>query len=165
MKSWGGYRAAALSVAAIGMDMRGPHVGLRVVVCAFHILFAGTLVLASVAFAAAPSKSFHFEHLGVEQGLSQESVFAILQDHQGFLWFGTQAGLNRFDGYRVTVYKSDPKVDNSLAGNWVDLYGTTTTPREYAFQRLIPHVETAIASGALRIAASRTITLGVKLTK
>jgi ligand-binding sensor domain-containing protein len=68
---------------------------------------------------ATPPKSFHFEHLDVKQGLSQESVFAILQDRQGFIWFGTQAGLNRYDGYRVTVFKSDPKDPHSLADNWV----------------------------------------------
>jgi len=39
-----------------------------------------------------------FKHLGLEQGLSQSSVQAVLQDSLGFLWFGTQDGLNRYNG-------------------------------------------------------------------
>jgi ligand-binding sensor domain-containing protein/signal transduction histidine kinase len=45
-----------------------------------------------------------FTHIGSEQGLSHESTTAILQDHLGFLWFGTQNGLNRYDGYTFTTY-------------------------------------------------------------
>ena len=39
-----------------------------------------------------------FDHVTTADGLSNDSVFAILQDRDGFLWFGTQAGLNRYDG-------------------------------------------------------------------
>ncbi len=47
-----------------------------------------------------------FTHLSVEDGLSQSSVEHILQDRLGFLWFGTQEGLNRYDGYRFTVHRA-----------------------------------------------------------
>jgi ligand-binding sensor domain-containing protein/signal transduction histidine kinase len=67
----------------------------------------------------ATSRSLRFEHLGVEQGLSQESVLNILQDRQGFMWFGTQAGLSRFDGHRMTVFKNDPADPASLPDNYV----------------------------------------------
>ena len=55
----------------------------------------------------------------MEQGLAQESVLAIVQDSDGFMWFGTQAGLSRFDGYRVTVYRNEVSDPPSLANNWV----------------------------------------------
>jgi diguanylate cyclase (GGDEF)-like protein len=47
-----------------------------------------------------------FTHLSVQDGLSQSSVEHILQDRLGFLWFGTQEGLNRYDGYRFTVHRA-----------------------------------------------------------
>ena len=45
------------------------------------------------------SKNFFFSHLGVENGLSQVSVLDIFQDSDGYIWFGTRNGANRFDGY------------------------------------------------------------------
>ena len=58
-----------------------------------------------------------FEHLSLEDGLSQSHVFAILQDSRGFMWFGTENGLNRYDGYRFTVYLQDPEEPASLSEN------------------------------------------------
>ena len=46
-----------------------------------------------------------FEHLGLEDGLSQSSAICILKDSRGFMWFGTEDGLNRYDGYDFKVYK------------------------------------------------------------
>jgi len=54
-----------------------------------------------------------FEYIGVEQGLPQQSVFTILQDRQGFMWFGTRFGLSRYDGYAARNYLYDP--DDSLS--------------------------------------------------
>ena len=58
-----------------------------------------------------------FERLGVEHGLSQGCVQSILQDRQGFLWIGTQDGLNKYDGYTFTVYRHDPSDQSSLSAN------------------------------------------------
>ncbi len=65
---------------------------------------------------AAPPR---FEQISLDQGLSQSAVLDILQDSRGFLWFGTQDGLNRFDGYGFVVYKHDNQDDGSLSDNFV----------------------------------------------
>ncbi|WP_162339817.1 hybrid sensor histidine kinase/response regulator transcription factor [Cyclobacterium salsum] len=53
-----------------------------------------------------------FEHLSEQDGLSHNRVLSIHQDKEGFIWFGTWEGLNRFDGYTFTVFQPDP--DNAL---------------------------------------------------
>ena len=60
-----------------------------------------------------------FDHISIEQGLSQSSVKAIFQDSRGFLWFGTEDGLNRYDGYNFTIYKPDPDSLNSISERWI----------------------------------------------
>jgi ligand-binding sensor domain-containing protein len=64
----------------------------------------------------------------VEQGLEQSSVFCILQDQKGFMWLGTEQGMNRFDGYNFIVYKFQHDDPNSLSNSYVrsiheDSYG------------------------------------------
>ncbi|MCI0695511.1 ATP-binding protein [candidate division KSB1 bacterium] len=62
----------------------------------------------------------NFEHLTVEQGLSQNTIQCILQDGKGFIWFGTPDGLNRYDGYGFKVYKPDPGNLQSLSENKIE---------------------------------------------
>ncbi|MBR7800542.1 sensor histidine kinase [Undibacterium fentianense] len=62
--------------------------------------------------------SLRFDHIGQEQGLQIQSITAIAQDQQGFMWFGTQAGLIKFDGYRTTVFRSDPLDPTTLSDNF-----------------------------------------------
>jgi signal transduction histidine kinase/ligand-binding sensor domain-containing protein/DNA-binding NarL/FixJ family response regulator/HPt (histidine-containing phosphotransfer) domain-containing protein len=80
------------------------------------LLLACTLAVPALA---APPRTLRFEQLGVQDGLAQESVLSIVQDRQGFMWFGSQAGLSRFDGYKVTVYRNVVGDRRSLAENWV----------------------------------------------
>ncbi|HMB24818.1 MAG: two-component regulator propeller domain-containing protein [Chloroflexota bacterium] len=61
-----------------------------------------------------------FDRIGSEQGLSQSSVRVIFQDHLGFLWFGTEDGLNRYDGYTFKTYKPDPDAAYSLSDRWIN---------------------------------------------
>jgi len=64
-----------------------------------------------------------FRQLSVEQGLSFNEVYSILQDSRGFMWFGTFNGLNRYDGYKFTVYKPIPSDSTTLsAGSCNTLY-------------------------------------------
>ncbi len=60
-----------------------------------------------------------FQHLSVEQGLSQSEVFAIVQDKYGFMWIATRDGLNRFDGRNVEIYRHKLGDKYSLPNNSV----------------------------------------------
>lgn len=67
-----------------------------------------------------------FDRLTPEDGLSQFSANAIVQDSQGYLWIGTQDGLNRYDGHDFVVYKTDPDDAQSLWDNFIN--GLWTAP-------------------------------------
>ncbi len=64
-------------------------------------------------------RPMRFELLSIEDGLSQGTVNCILQDSTGFLWLGTQGGLNRYDGYDLKVYQHDDADPASLAHDFV----------------------------------------------
>jgi signal transduction histidine kinase/ligand-binding sensor domain-containing protein/DNA-binding response OmpR family regulator len=69
--------------------------------------------------AAAQTQNLKFEHLDINAGLSQNHIMCMLQDNRGFMWFGTSDGLNKYDGYKFTVYKNDPKDSNSISNNYI----------------------------------------------
>lgn len=87
--------------------------------CAVIFLLGVAGMLAISHPAGAAQRSLRFERLSVDDGLSQHSVISILQDRQGFIWFGTQAGLHRFDGYRMIVHRNDANDPGSLPDNFV----------------------------------------------
>ena len=64
-------------------------------------------------------RDLKFTHLTTKDGLAQNNVVAILQDRQGFMWFGTGEGLNRYDGHSFVVYRNDPKDPGSLSHNFI----------------------------------------------
>ncbi len=64
-------------------------------------------------------KRLTFEHLSIENGLSQIAVNAILQDSKGFLWFGTEDGLNRYDGYKFDIFKPITGNNSSINDNFI----------------------------------------------
>ncbi|HEX6739234.1 MAG TPA: two-component regulator propeller domain-containing protein, partial [Vicinamibacteria bacterium] len=75
------------------------------------------LLAAPAAWAQSPPMAF--EHLSLEQGLSQTTVLCIFQDSRGFMWFGTEDGLNRYDGLSFRTYKYDPADSSSLPNSMV----------------------------------------------
>ena len=77
------------------------------------------LVLVVPRLAAAGGERLYFEHLSARQGLSQNSVTAIVQDRKGFIWIGTRDGLNRYDGADVRVFRRQPGDPHSLGSNYV----------------------------------------------
>ena len=62
---------------------------------------------------------YQFYHLTVDEGLSYNLVITINQDADGFIWFGTFNGLNRFDGSKLKIYKKNPNDSTSLINNEV----------------------------------------------
>ncbi len=60
-----------------------------------------------------------FTYLTIKEGLSQSTVEAILQDRKGYMWFATNDGLNRYDGYNFTVYRYDPYDTSLISDNYV----------------------------------------------
>lgn len=60
-----------------------------------------------------------FRHLNISHGLAGNTISAILQDRMGFMWFGTDNGLNRYDGKNFELFVHNPKDTNSLSGNYV----------------------------------------------
>ena len=80
----------------------------------FGILFCLLLIHSVQA-----QQNVKFERISLEQGLSQSSVFCILQDSRGFMWFGTEDALNRYDGYEFVHYKYDPTDSNSISSGHV----------------------------------------------
>ena len=75
--------------------------------------------LCATATASPASAPMHFARLGSDAGLSAGGVMAITQDRQGFLWLGTEDGLDRYDGYELRHYVHDRARDGSLPNNWV----------------------------------------------
>jgi len=60
-----------------------------------------------------------FAHLDARQGLSHAHVNAFYRDKTGFIWVGTESGLNRFDGYNVRVFRNDPSDSTSLPHDYI----------------------------------------------
>src|SRR5215211_2265369 len=73
----------------------------------------------NVNLSLAPGSIIQFEHLTIEEGLSQNAGLAIFQDSWGFLWIGTQDGLNRYDGFAFHIFKHDPDDLRSISKNSV----------------------------------------------
>lgn len=85
----------------------------------FYMTLTLTLLFCFYPNCNAQNQNLRFEHLGMEQGMSNETVTNIFQDSKGYLWFGTWDGLNKYDGYTFTKYKFDHSNPNSLSSNFI----------------------------------------------
>ncbi len=88
-----------------------------------------------------------FRRISPSDGLSQTRAQQIVQDDQGFIWFGTQYGINRYDGYEFKVFVHDPKQPNSLCGTYVhslfkDRHGMLWIGCNQLVDRFDPRTET-----------------------
>lgn len=66
---------------------------------------------------AGTTEDIYFSHIGMEDGLSHSTIFAINQDKEGNLWFATYDGVNKYDGYNFTVYRHEYANPNSIASD------------------------------------------------
>jgi PAS domain S-box-containing protein len=86
-----------------------------------YILMGVVIILQLISPAhSTPIENRQMSNLSVAQGLSQSSVNCLLQDSLGFLWIGTQDGLNRYDGNGFLVYHHDPLDPSSLSDNFIN---------------------------------------------
>ncbi len=86
-----------------------------VISTALFLLTAG-LAQATTGQASHPMR---FDHLSLDDGLSQSNVLSVLQDSDGMMWFGTENGLNRFDGYEFNHYRRERGNPNALSSDFV----------------------------------------------
>lgn len=71
------------------------------------------------------SQDYKFHHISTIDGLSHNEVRKIVKDTEGFFWFGTQNGLNRFDGYRLKVFKNDPNDSTTIKADKIYALATS----------------------------------------
>ena len=72
-----------------------------------------------VCLTQAADEHYYFRNLSIQDGLSQTTVNAIIQDKKGFMWFGTKGGLSRYDGLSFRNFKRDMTDSHSLGNNFV----------------------------------------------
>jgi ligand-binding sensor domain-containing protein len=63
------------------------------------------------------AQDMRFDHLSVEEGLSQGNTAVVFQDRYGFIWIGSEDGLNLFDGYTFTIFRNNPRDSTSISNN------------------------------------------------
>ena len=102
---------------------------------------------APVRLPVVDGRDIRFTRLSTTDGLSQTRVAQIVQDNLGFIWFGTQYGLNRFDGYEFKVFVHDPKNPESLSGAFIsslfkDRHGDLWVGCAQTLDRFDPATET-----------------------
>ncbi|WP_028296069.1 ligand-binding sensor domain-containing protein [Olivibacter sitiensis] len=87
----------------------------------FLLQTAGVLYFTFLCFRThrAVAQTYYFNHYQVENGLSNNSVLCSAQDKNGFMWFGTRDGLNRFDGYNFRHFYADTESDHGLGSNFI----------------------------------------------
>lgn len=78
----------------------------------------GLLVISSI-ISFAQQSNIKFRHLTIKDGLSQSDVSSILQDQKGLMWFGTQDGLNVYNGFNFNVFSHDLSDTNSISNNFI----------------------------------------------
>ena len=77
------------------------------------------LCYCSATVLARPSMPMHFTQLSIQDGLSQQNVQSILQDSKGYMWFATESGLNRYDGYDIHRYSRERGNPHGFANDYV----------------------------------------------
>ena len=82
-----------------------------------RLAFAAALLAAAFMRLAAENEAIRFTRMALNEGIAQSIVYGIIQDRSGFVWFATENGINRFDGYHITQFRHDPDSPSSLPHN------------------------------------------------
>lgn len=85
-----------------------------------HLSLSLLFIFHSLIAAIASPPASRVDLFNIENGLSQTAVLCLLHDSYGFIWIGTQDGLNRFDGYGFTVFRNHPLDKTSLPNNYIN---------------------------------------------
>lgn len=83
------------------------------------LCFASLLFASAVSANGSDSHPMRFDRISLDDGLSQSNVFSILQDSQGLMWFGTENGLNSYNGYEFAVYKRERGNPRALGSDYI----------------------------------------------
>ena len=78
------------------------------------VFFWFLILFTQVCFGQVPATSLYFDHLTISDGLSQNTIYCVLQDQSGYIWIGTQDGLNKYDGYSFEIYQSQGIENNEV---------------------------------------------------
>ncbi len=93
---------------------------LRLNVLSHHIIRLVLCLLFSFPSSLLTTAAPVISKLGVKDGLSKSEVRCIFQDHQGYMWFGTYDGLNRYDGYDFKIFRNSPTNKNSIIYSYIN---------------------------------------------
>src|SRR5436305_10467466 len=81
------------------------------------VFFTAFMVLSLIFSAYSQNTTFRFENITSSEGLADRTVYAIIQDAQGFIWIGSGEGLTRFDGYSCVIYRYESSNPQSISDN------------------------------------------------
>ena len=98
----------------------------------------------NLLFSQEANNELKFKHLSFKEGLSQSSVLSIIQDKNGFLWFGTRDGLNKYDGHNFKTYRHISNDSTSLTNSYirvlfVDDYGDLWVGTDNGLNKYLSH--------------------------
>jgi len=78
-----------------------------------------TVIYLFISLNISSGQGIQFDHYAVRDGISQSEILCIFQDSESYIWFGTQNGLNKFDGYSFKNYFFDPSDTSMISNSWI----------------------------------------------
>ncbi len=108
------------SLSMISLSKKNNTVNTRGCLIALCIIILFSMIYpANEVLGYAPNSVIKFDQISIEHGLSENVVMALAQDSTGFIWIGTQDGLNRYDGNAVKVFRNDPDNPESISNSYI----------------------------------------------
>lgn len=91
----------------------------RIIKRLITIFIISAILIFDVAYAPLAKTDFLFKNISIEEGLSQATVETIIQDNKGYIWLGTNDGLNRYNGYSFKVYRKEKDKNRGISNNYI----------------------------------------------